>query len=364
MPRRWIKWTLCQTALVAAVCLTGSRASAQQSCLPCPSANLFPAPGAVSPAPGGQGLASPGVSVEGSAMAAAAAPSFTELASGAGVGTSAALDPGYIDIAAPRTQFRLRYDSFYGDNRPDRAEFFYPKCGCFKIAGLDPNAKGPPLPETRVDAQELSAYVEYAATERLSGFIEAPVRWINPVDNANASGFSDLNFGLKYAVLYSAEQVLTVQVRAFAPTGDAFKGLGTDDWRLEPALLYERQLSSRMALLAEFRDNIPIDANTDFAGSVLRYGLGVSYLAYDGPTVRVAPILEFVGWTVLDGKEFSPDLGDGGVKDAAGDTIVNVKFGGRFLFGEHADFYVGYGRALTGTVWYKDIVRAEFRLRF
>jgi hypothetical protein len=28
-----------------------------------------------------------------------------------------------------------------------------------------------------------------------------------------------------------------------------------------------------------------------------------------------------------------------------------------------SDIYIGYGRALTGDVWYKDILRAELRLR-
>ena len=52
---------------------------------------------------------------------------------GAGFGSTVAVaNPGgYIDGAAPVTQMRLRYDSMYGNNRPDRAEFFYPKCGCF-----------------------------------------------------------------------------------------------------------------------------------------------------------------------------------------------------------------------------------------
>jgi len=30
----------------------------------------------------------------------------------------------------------------------------------------------------------------------------------------------------------------------------------------------------------------------------------------------------------------------------------------------NSDIYVGYGRALTGDVWYRDIVRLEYRLRF
>ena len=38
---------------------------------------------------------------------------------------------GYIDSAIPRSNIRLRYDDAYGNNRPDRAEYFYPQCGCF-----------------------------------------------------------------------------------------------------------------------------------------------------------------------------------------------------------------------------------------
>jgi hypothetical protein len=106
-----------------------------------------------------------------------------------------------------------------------------------------------------------------------------------------------------------------------------------------------------------------VEANSDFAGQVLRYGVGLSFLAYESCRFQFAPITEVVGWTVLNGKEFTPD-GAGVVKDAAGDTIVNAKFGTRVLFGDHSDLYLGYGRALTGTVWYKDIIRAEFRYRF
>jgi hypothetical protein len=41
-------------------------------------------------------------------------------------------------------------DAGYNNNRPDRAEFFYGKCGCFRVSGEDPRA-GPPLTETSVD---------------------------------------------------------------------------------------------------------------------------------------------------------------------------------------------------------------------
>jgi hypothetical protein len=278
---------------------------------------------------------------------------------------------GYIDSAIPRTQFRLRYDSAYEDNRPDRADFFYPKCGCFRMPGTpttDPNAPGPPKAERKIDYHELSSYLELAPDERLSGFVEIPIRYLDPEVNQHASGLGDIYFGFKYAILYNPDQVLTLQLKTFAPTGDAGRGLGTNNWRLEPALLYYRQCG-RFALETELRDNIPVDSADDFAGNVLRYGVGVSYLAVDREHFRIQPVFEVVGWTVLSGKEFGPDIG---IKDASGDTIVNAKIGARFGFGQlsnpgllsQSDLYIGYGRALTGDVWYKDIVRVEFRMRF
>lgn len=276
---------------------------------------------------------------------------------------------GYIDPALPLTCVRVRADAAYGDNRPDRAEFFYPKCGCFKLAGIDPSAPGPPLPETKVNYQDIRTYFEYAPVPRASAFIELPVRFINPEMNANASGFGDMEVGAKYAIQYCDTQITTLQLRTYIPTGDPFKGLGTDHVSLEPALLFFRQLTSRLAFEGELRDWIPI-GGTDFAGNVLRYGGGLGYRVWDRGTTRVTPIAEFVGWTVLGGKEFA--FPEGTISSAAGDTILNAKFGVRTGIGElasttlrnRAELYVGYGRALTGDVWYKDIMRLEFRLNF
>jgi hypothetical protein len=370
----WLKkMALCKAVLVAALTLAGAAAHAQQPCSPPPTyQNCPPVPCSPLP-PGPPGVGQPGqpglpgqpdMGAGTTGMAA-----LPERGGGAGIGSSAELDPGYIDSAVPRTQFRIRYDSFYDNNRPDRADFFYSKCGCLGTS----DAHGPPLTERSVDAHELKFYGEYALTERFSGFAEIPIRWIDPEVNQHASGLSDVNFGFKYAVIYEDDRLVTFQLRATAPSGDPFKGLGTDNWFLEPALLGERKLTDKLALLAELRDAIPVARVDDFAGNVLRYGVGVSYLAYCGDCVRVTPIVETVGWTVLSGKEFSPDIPNGGIKSASGDTIVNLKFGLRFNFGQttcgstfinHSDLYVGYGRALTGDVWYKEVVRLEYRLRF
>lgn len=276
---------------------------------------------------------------------------------------------GYIDPAIPATRFRLRADAAYDDNRPDRAEFFYPKCGCFKVAGIDPRASGPgPLPESSVDFQEIMSMLEWAPVKQFSVWLEVPVRFVNPDVNANTAGLGDINTGFKYAFLYEPKQVATAQLRIYTPTGDGDQGLGTNHVSLEPALLYFRQLTDRVALEGEFRDWISA-GGSDFAGNVLRYGIGANYMVVNRCNFRVAPVAEFVGWTVLSGKESDVN---GTIFDAAGDTIINAKVGVRTGFGplneartlNRSDLYLGYGRALTGEVWYKDVVRLEFRLNY
>ena len=69
------------------------------------------------------------------------------------------------------------------------------------------------------------------------------------------------------------------------------------------------------------------------------------------------------GWK-LDGRNLL-------LLDADGDTIVNFKIGLRLGFdhdglslGDRSSLYAGYGRALTGDVWYEDVFRFEYRVAF
>jgi hypothetical protein len=307
--------------------------------------------------------------------AAAPPPGDSAVARG---GETASFSPLYIDDAIPRSELRLRFDAAYDDNRPDRAEFFYAKCGCFRAAGV--RAAGPALLETSIDYQDISAYLEVAANERLSGFVEVPYRFLNAEQNKDTNGFSDSNAGFKYAFVADPDQFLTFQFRAYAPIGDAQRGLGNNHVSMEPALLAYQRLTDRLSLSGEFRLWVPM-GGTDFEGNILRYGIGMSYLVLNRPNFRISPDLEFVGWTVLNGEELAvASVGVGPMQmravfqtqQAAGDTIVNAKVGVRLGFGEldqtgllsRSDLAVSYGRALTGDVWYKDILRVEYRLRF
>jgi hypothetical protein len=286
------------------------------------------------------------------------------VAAGPGETSSQQSEAGYVTSAIPVTMARLRFDAAYGANRPDRAEFFYGKCGCF-----GGNAPGPRLAETNVDYQDIRSYFEFAFTPRFSAFIDVPFRFLNPEQNANASGFGDIEAGFKVALLYTPDTVLSFQLKAYCPTGDAAEGLGTNHFSLEPALLLYRQLTNKLLFEGQVQDWVPI-GGTDFQGNVLNYGVALSYKLFENDDLRVIPVVELMGWTVLSGQEFA--FPENVTLDSAGKTIVNAKVGVRVGFGDlletgwfsSSDLYVGYGRALTGDVWYRDILRVEYRVRF
>lgn len=262
---------------------------------------------------------------------------------------------GYIDNAIPGNVFRARYDSSYKNVRPNRAEWFYAK-----------GAPGPglPFPEISVDYQDISAYGEFLVLPRLSTFLDIPTRFLNPEVNANAGGLADLNGGFKYAFRETDIDVFSFQGRVYVPSGNATRGLGTNHVSLEPALLYYQALNERLGVEAEFRYWVPI-GGTNFAGQVIRYGVGGYYTVHQQEKWSLSPVVEFVGWTVLNGKEsvVQPPA-PMEVVDAAGNTIINAKIGVRMGLGERADFYAGWGRALTSDTWYSNTLRLEMRFLY
>jgi hypothetical protein len=280
--------------------------------------------------------------------------------------------PGaFIDNALPFTHLRVRYDANYDVPFADRAEFLFAKNGA-----LAPDALGLPLPETNVDYQEATAYLEYAIANEFSVFIEAPYREINPDINQNTSGLGDINLGFKTVLRQYGGEFLTFQTRLYTSSGSAQDGLGTGHVSVEPALLYSRQFGNDGWVFAELRDWIPIEGADDFEGNVLRYSLGYGHVVFEtcDHAKRITPVVEAVGWSVLSGKQSN----NGIVTDAEDQTIVNINAGIRFScnggvevcpsecggFDETTSFYIGYGRAVTGNFWAEDLMRLEFRVLF
>jgi hypothetical protein len=286
---------------------------------------------------------------------------------------------GYIEDAVIESKLRVRFDAAFRNAVPDRAEFFYAKCGCYRELSplapeFDPDAPGPlPGIVTDLNFQELHVAAEYAFSPRVSAFAEVPIRWLQPQMFApgtgpgfpNESGLGDVRGGVRVCVVAAAERSVTAQLRLFAPSGDASRGLGTDHASAEPALLYHQRVTDRMAVESQigawlpFSGSAPVPTTGEgrFAGDILFYGAGTGIELYRGPRVSVGPVVEIVGWRVLNGFQTAT------VADASGTNIVNLKFGARMAFGQ-GSLYAGYGRALTNQSWYDDVLRLEYRFGF
>ena len=73
---------------------------------------------------------------------------------------------------------------------------------------------------------------------------------------------------------------------------------------------------------------VPTAVSENFSGKVFFYGIGPSYELYNSGRVRFAPVVELVGWHVLDG--FQSEVGGpllGASASAGGINIVNLKLG-------------------------------------
>jgi len=298
---------------------------------------------------------------------------------------------GYIENAVVGSQVRMQFDGIFHVDSPDRDEFFYAKCGCYRgLAGnpvFDPHSPGPGQGiVTNLKAQEFHLDLEYAPVRRFSFFAEIPERSLQvqtavqpggaafSAGKFSSSGIGDFRSGFKAAIIESEDLALTFQFRTYSPTGDALLGLGTNHVSIEPSLLFNQRTSQRTTLAGQFSFWHPIDgaagfttapaglatsSSSSFAGNILNYGLGGSYDLGSLGYVRFTPVLEFVAWRVLDGYR----TGDAGPVAAGGENIVNGKVGVRMTFG-HNSVYVGYGRALTHDIWYQEIARIEYRYVF
>jgi Putative MetA-pathway of phenol degradation len=293
---------------------------------------------------------------------------------------------GYIDNAIVGTQLRIRFDAGYHAAFPDKAEFFYGKCGCYQdLTGPagDPGAPGPEAVVTDLRFQELRLNAEFAAHKKISLLVELPLRWIqaksfSPAAGSfpNQQGLGDILAGVKLGLVASEDRRhLTLQFRVQTPSGEASRGLGTGHTSIEPALLYYERLSPRFALESEFALWHPFGGSPGvasasdpdprrFAGDILFYGVGPSYQLYKGDRVRFGPVLELAGWHILHGYQTVWSAPTPVGEKIDGTDIVNLKAGVRTSIGDRNSIYVGYGRALTDAVWYKDIVRVEYRRLF
>lgn len=278
--------------------------------------------------------------------------------------TLAQSNVGFIDTAIPGTQIRFRYDYRVNNSTPDRAEYYTGRNKQY-FDGTDISGRGFSVPESNIDLMDWIPYVEWAFNQRVSAFLEFPIRYVKPTENPIAVGGSDLNFGVKIAYFMMPEQVQTFQLRLIVPTGSSDAGLGTGHSVIEPSFLLWQKLTDKLTLESEFRNWIPIDG-TNHAGYILRYGAGLSYDLVQGDTWSLRPVLEATGWTILRGFEsqFIDSVPTFQSTENAQGTIIELALGTRGTVMGNCDWYLGYAFNITSKSWFEDNLRFELRWRF
>jgi hypothetical protein len=262
----------------------------------------------------------------------------------------------FLDSVSPWNAVRLRFDAAYEMNRPTRNEAF--------ITGSGPRDRGLPIPERRIDYQELSVYAEYAFYPQFSMWLNVPERFLNPELNTNHNGPSDLSVGFKILGLYLPCFAASGEIIVTAPTGRAPLGLGTGHPNLQANILTNWRPYDQFIVEGSFGVWVGID-DSIYGGEMLIYGISLSYGDHPPDKFWWAPVLELDATTSIRGQEqvvYSPTSVL--IKPSEGDTIVNCDLGVRAGYGCIGDVYVGYSRALTGEVWYKNLLRVEMRIRY
>ncbi len=266
--------------------------------------------------------------------------------------TSIANAAFFADSARPTTMTRLRWDSGFNLIFPDRSEFFWAAIG----------RKGPRLPETGLDYDELSIYNEIGG-DKFSFFIDTPYRNLDSEVNRGSGGFGDLRIGTKSVLLDSELLLTSFQFQTFIPTGSPRNGTGVGHVALEPSILSTMKLLPETYLQSQVAYRIPVSATEKFAGSVLHYHFSVNHvLARPIADAALIGTLEFGGYTFTAGRYTDPRSG---LELSANErTYLQVGPGLRMAFCDKLDFGVGTQFSLTSQHFARELFRTELRWRF
>lgn len=271
---------------------------------------------------------------------------------------------GWIDSALPGTNVRFRYDARWNNKYPDRAEFYTARNQQY-FNGDEIAGRGFSIPESNIDMMEVLPYVEWAYSQRLSFFMEMPIRYIRPHENPSAVGGGDFDFGFKVAYFMMPDQVQTFQLRFSVPTGSPQRGLGVAHTVIEPSLLLWQKLTDKFTLEAELRNWIPV-GGTNYSGYTLRYAAGISYDWYHTDTLTIKPVTELIFWSVLRGLEsqFEDTLPTSQITQDGQGTIIESAWGLRGTVNCNVDWYAGVSIGVTGKSWFQENARLELRWRY
>ena len=200
---------------------------------------------------------------------------------------------GYVEDALVQSNVRIRFDAAGGNTVPDRAEFFYAKCGCYR--GLPANHPGfrpgrtRPWPRRRKRHQVPAALSRRRSARSHRGcrcWGKCPCGGCSPSRSSAGTGASLSTIRAAWAISAPARSSRSSTRRPRPPpskrrstfrAATPSKGLGTDHASFEPALLMLNELSPKVTLESQVGVWLPIggaapvptNADGHFAGRLL-----------------------------------------------------------------------------------------------
>jgi len=265
--------------------------------------------------------------------------------------------PLEIETTQPTNNLSLRFEPVYGLKYPDRLEYFWARTSAAS------GGKGPPLPEKSVDYQDLRFRFE-AGSAAFSASTEVMLRSLDPVVNANTTGFGDMNIGTKLRLVDGESWQISQVLHTYILTGDVRKGLGVGHISLEPGLLFRYNRNELTYWHGEMKFWIPVGADPNQGGEVLKWGLGVSHILYDSDEFAVLPTLEMTSLMFLDGLRTGYPVPVNVPVD--GEVAMNMFPGVRFVVdrGTLMEWGVGGGFTMGSSGWYNGLMRLDMRIGF
>ncbi len=286
----------------------------------------------------------------------------------------------FVDAARPQTQLRLRWDTGFNLENPDRAEYVWAREAVNSTNPPDPHGrasfgKGPNFLAKSFDYEQLSLYTE-AAAARASVSFEMPYRHLDPdaglVAGPNPpipeSGFGDIIIGAKALIMDCELMQLSTLFKTYIPAGNFTQGLGTGHVSLEPSILASVRVSPTTYIQTQLSYWIPIAGDPVFQSDIFHCHFSLNHLLWQPfQGVKFIGTAELNEWSVLYGRYTVADFTnpDGTFATApAAATMVSAGPGVRMFVCDKIDLGVGTAFALTGAHWEEELIRVEFRWRF
>lgn len=264
--------------------------------------------------------------------------------------------PFEIEASQPTNFLMLRWDSGYGLQTPDRAEYFW------SMPGRGP-ALSPTYPNS-LNYKELR-FINEVGNQVFSVQTEIPLRLLEPDVGGSSSGIGDMRVATKARLVNGKRWQITQIMRTYIPIGSAQNGMGTGHVSLEPGALVRYEVRPDTFVHTQVKYWIPIAADVGFASNVLTTGVGVSHVLYESNNFAIIPVVEFVNYGFLSGQKTVNGIS----VYAGGENAYNIVTGARFVIGPKGDlglFELGVSNTTGVGVdrYVDDLLRFDFKFIF